>query len=190
MRNRKRKGRPSNLTVPRYPCGKIKPSARQPRGETEVQAMATAIAHRARVVGVDNAKRNEAGYELGRMFLKGRVTARQHRAGFDFASIVGDWQRMMGLPSPFPASMDYGAVRGLSIQAEIDADRVRRRTEEYMKMMTALSDAGRRAQILVRQVCVEDLSVVDVDNLRLGLDALADFFKIPAEPVDEGRPRV
>lgn len=183
MRNKKRKGRPSNPSVPRYDCGKIKREARM--GETEVQIRSTVLAYRARSVGEENARRNESGYELGRMYLAGVVNSRQHRAGVDYALMMRSWQMLMGLPSPFPSGLDYGAVRGLSINEDPDPEFVQRRTNHIQKMRTALAQAGRQAEIVVRQVCIEDLGAKNVDNLRSGLNALADFFKIPAFAVDE-----
>ncbi len=181
MRNKKRRGRPSKPGVQRYPNGRTRPETWTSRGETEVQIMATALAYRQKLVPAKDARQPEAGYELGRMYLAGKVTAQEHRAGFEFARLVYDYQTSQGYPSPFPASMDIGAVHGLSLCAEPDAMKIRRTANEYMRVQTALSDAGREAMTEVREVCIFDQPVRSVENLRLGLRTLARFYQIPLD---------
>lgn len=181
MRNKKRRGRPSKIGVQRYPSGQPVHSVRVQRGETEVQIMATALAYRQKFVPVKDARQPEAGYELGRMYLAGHLTAQEHRAGFEFARLVYDYQTSQGYPSPFPASMDIGAVHGLSLCSDPDDAKVRRTANEYMRVQTALCDAGRAATTEVREVCIFDQQVRNVDNLRLGLKALARFYQIPVD---------
>lgn len=180
MRNKKRRGRPSKA-VARYPGGQPVHSARVQRGETEVQVMATALAYRQKLVPAKDARQPEAGYELGRMYLAGKVTAQEHRAGFEFARLVYDYQTSQGYPSPFPASMDIGAVHGLSLGGEPDDDKLRRTANQYMRAQTALSDAGRHAMTEVREVCIFDQAVRSVENLRAGLKALVRFYQIPVD---------
>lgn len=184
---KKRKGRPAAQNVQRHACGKIKREFRSFRGETEVQAMATVIAYRTRAVGAEHAKDSRAGYELGRMAIRGTITARQHSAGVEYAKLVRSYQFAIDAPSPFPASMDLGAVNGISLSEEIDPERRKRVVNWYMKAITALSDAGKRGEIAVRETCVFDYEAKDVDNLKNGLNALAKFFGLTEEPVDDHR---
>lgn len=179
--SKKRKGRPATQNVQRYACGKVRREYRTQKGETEMQIRSTVLAYRARAVGEADAGRNEAGYELGRMMLRGQITGRQHRAGCEYALLVADYQRAIGLPSPYPQGIDLGATRGLSLGSEPDAARVRRTVNQYMQSITALSGAGRAAERAVREVCVYDRSMQDVENLRSGLNALAAFFNIPLD---------
>lgn len=178
---KKRRGRPAVQNVQRYACGKVRREYAQKQGETEMQAMATVLAYRARAVSPEHARRNEAGYELGRMFLKGIITKRQHEAGCNYAKLVSDYQRSMGFPSPYPKGIDLGAARGLSLASEPSEARVRRTVNEYMLSITAIADAGKSAGIALREVCVYDRGTLDVENLRIGLDALAGFFGIPLD---------
>jgi hypothetical protein len=180
---KKRKGRPATQNVMRYACGKVRKEYAKPKGETEMAAMATVLAYRKRVMGLpeEDARRNEAGYELGRMMLRGQITSRQHRAGCDYALLVADYQRAIGFPPPYPQGMDLGAARGLSLVAEPDQVRLRRTVNQYMQSITAIADAGTAADRAVREACVYDREVKDVENLRLGLDALAAFFSIPLD---------
>lgn len=180
---KKRRGRPATQSVQRYACGKVRKEYAKPKGETEVAIMATVLAYRKRVDGLSeaDAKRNEAGYELGRMMLRGQITGRQHEAGCSYALLVSDYQRAIGFPPPYPQGIDLGAARGLSLTAEPDAARVRRTVNQYMQSITAISDAGRAADKAVREVCVYDREVNDVENLRVGLNALATFFGVPID---------
>ncbi|MFG1479169.1 hypothetical protein V5F53_10965 [Xanthobacter sp. V4C-4] len=143
--------------------------------------MATALAYRQKLVPVKDARQPEAGYELGRMYLAGKVTAQEHRAGFELMKLVRDYRISHGYPSPFPRSLDIGEVHGLSLSAEPDAARIRRTANEYMRAQTALADAGRAAMTEVREVCIFDQTVRSVEDLRLGLQALARLRQIPLD---------
>ena len=176
-----KKRRPRAQHVQRYACGKIKREYRARDGETEMQIKSTVLEYRRRAVGEADAGRNEAGYELGRLMLTGRVTPRQHSAGCEYALLVADYQRCIGFPAPYPQGIDLGAARGLSLIGEPDEGKIKRIVNQYMRSITAIAGAGKPADRAIREVCVYDRSVEDVDNLRRGLDALADFFGIPDE---------
>ncbi|MFG1340384.1 hypothetical protein [Xanthobacter autotrophicus] len=179
--SKKRKGRPASQNVKRYACGKIRREYRAPRGETEVQIRATVLEYRKRNVGEADAGRNEAGYELGRMMLAGKVSRRQHEAGCAYALLVADYQRCIGFPAPYPQGIDLGAARGIALGGEVSDDRIRRTANQYMRAITALFSAGRAADRAVREVCVYDRGTQDLHGLNSGLDSLAIFFGIPAD---------
>jgi hypothetical protein len=193
-RNRKRRGRPSNLNVQRYPNGRTRPETWKAKGETEVQIMSTVLEYRKRALPKDmpdkDVRSAAAGYALGRLLLCGVVSGRRHRAGCDFAQLIDTYQRIKGYPSPFPKGMDIGAVRGIGLREEESPDVIRRVSNDYQRVTTALAVAGTAAMREVREVCIFDRDPVSVDNLKLGLDALADFFKIPADHVDPARKSV
>lgn len=185
MAKRNRRGRPPSPNAQRSPCGKVKKDFRQPRGETEAQIKATVLAYRAREVGAEHAGDARAGYELGRLAIRKAVTKRQHEAGCTYALLVGAYQRLMGFPPPYPQGIDLGAARGLALGGEPGEQRIARIANEYMRAHTALAQIGRLPEWAVREVCVYDRPTSDVDNLARGLDALADFFGVPGERVDE-----
>lgn len=190
-RNKKRRGRPSNPNVQRYPNGRTRPESWKPQGETEVQIVSTVVEYRKRSMPAGTSDKDlrsaAAGYELGRLLLKGVVDGRLHRAGCDYASIIDRYQRAKGYPSPFPQGMDLTAIRGGASNGEIPDDVVRRVSNEYMRIMTALADAGSAATREVREVCLADRPAYSVDNLKRGLDALAILFQIPTGHVDAPR---
>ncbi|MDQ0505956.1 hypothetical protein [Xanthobacter agilis] len=132
----------------------------------------------------DDAGRSEAGYSAGRLFLRGVLKRWHHEAAKEYARLVHDYQISHGYPSPFPRSMDIGAVHGLSLRNEPDADIVRRVANQYMRCMTALADAGKAAASEVRNVCIHDEDTLSLDALILGLDSLVSFFGIPVDRDD------
>ncbi|MGQ3671802.1 hypothetical protein ACT6QG_05335 [Xanthobacter sp. TB0136] len=170
-----RKSKKKSGSAARFPNGQLRPGYR--KRETEQEATAIARAYRSRLVGATNAMRPEAGYSLGRVYLQGLITSPLHEAGLQYAALVEAWQRVQGLPSPFPAAMDLSGVRGLTLYSSPADAAIKRITNDYMKMQTALSDAGRKAIGTVREVCLYDGDCADIESLKLGLTSLAKFFK-------------
>lgn len=182
MAGRKRK------VAHRYPSGQIVHAQRQP-DETQAQTMATVIAYRERQLGEkhkEHAKRPEAGYELGRLYLTRMLTRRQHDAGIAVARLYDAYHKIQGYPSLHPKAMDWSMVsRGLPCVYEDESD-VRKVSDRYMSMCTAVADCGRQAVSAVRNLCVEDTVTRDwpdraMRDLRRGLDSAGDFFGLPIE---------
>lgn len=184
MAKRKRKGRPATQNVQRYACGKIRREYAERRGETEMQAMSTALAYRSKMVASGQERRPEAGYELGRMFLAGAISHRRHEAGKEFAKLRAAYLAAIDAPPEHPRCIDLGAARGLSLGDGPSSERMRKVANQYMQAITALSSAGGLAEHEVQRVCLFDSRSESVDNLRRGLTALGDFFNLPPEPVD------
>lgn len=159
-----------------------------------MQAMSTVIDYRKRALpaGIPDKdiRSPAAGYELGRLLLLKVVDGRQHRAGCDFATLVDSYQRIQGYPSPFPKGMDIGGARGQGLSDDVGPDVIRRVSNDYMRATTALAGSGSASMRETREVCIFDREPASVDNLRRGLDALADFFRIPAGHVDDLRKSV
>lgn len=206
MAGRKRK------VAHRYPSGQIVHAQRQP-DETQAQTMATVISYRERQLGEkhkEHARRPEAGYELGRLYLTGMLTRRQHDAGVMVCMAYDAYHRMHGYPSAHPKAMDWSRVYSglpfLSVEndplarpherleaAEREAERVKRIANRYMGMSSAVADCGRQAVTLVRSLCVEDTVTRDwpdraMRDLRRGLDSAGDFFGLPYETACEDQP--
>lgn len=167
--------------VQRYPSGQPVHSSRDPRGETVVSILATVRAQREKLLPPNLAMQPEAEYELGRIYLRQVITPQLHRAGFEYMRLVHDHRRLLGFPSPFPKAMDFCAVHGLSLHSEPDHDRVKRISNLEMRSRTVLADAGTSVAREVRDVCIEDKPVRSVDNLKIGLQALAKLFVIPVD---------
>lgn len=178
---RKRAGRPRKEGVNRYPNGSI---VNHERGETEKERMATVLAYRAREVGQEHAAKPEAGYELGRIFLAGRITQRQHEGGVRWARTVDRYAKMNGFPSPFPKAMDWGNVGGgMGCGSEPSSVLIRATANDYMRAQTKLAVEGRAAMVACREACILETDTGawpehTMAALRAGLSSLADFYGI------------
>lgn len=147
-----------------------------------MQAISTVLEYRRRAgVAEQDLRRSEAGYELGRLYLRKVVTPRQHEAGVQYAGLVADYQRQLGFPAPYPSAMDVNSVRGQTLGEEPEAARIRRTANQYMRSQTVLSEAGKDGFQAVTQMCVYDQSLSDIAPLKRGLDVLASFFGIPVD---------
>lgn len=183
IRGRKRKpGR-------RHACGK------RARGETEREAMQTAIEARQRHYGVsaNRARDDRLGTSLGRLAFQELISAQQYDAGCRFAELYRRHHLTLGLPVPHPRSpaalmVSQGVFGGSG--GEPEADVVRRLRNRFDGAMQALEDCdddhammrGRKPSLLLyRVVCADEdttlWSVSDVGNLRSALNALARAFR-------------
>jgi hypothetical protein len=175
-------GRKRKLDVDRYPCGQIV-------HEKPAEIMAVVTSQRAKDVGPEHAAKYEAGFELGKAYLRRQITRKQLKAGEQWAMDVDRYARMNGLPSPFPKAMDWLSVRGASNALEMDADKIRVITSTYMKGITAVSQR-RGSLVACRTLCIEDSSSRGwpdhtIQALRAGLDGLASLYGIPELIVEE-----
>jgi len=184
------RGRKRKQGVDRYACGEIK---RDQRGETSADAMATALKARAKRVGAENAHKYEAGFELGKAYLRGQIKRHHLKAGEQWALDVDRYHRMMGIPSPFPKAQDWMSVKGQS-GAEPSAEQIRNTANRHMLAMTALADAGRIPAHACKEVCIMETDAGAWPShmlraLQRGLQALADLYRISEfdEEEDVGR---
>jgi hypothetical protein len=174
-------GRARKLDARRYPGGQLH---HKDRGETPLEIVATVTAQRARDVGAQHAGKYEAGFELGKAYLRGHITRQQLKAGEQWAQDVDRYCRLHGYPSPFPKALDYLGVRGGPSNAEPDAEQIRVASNTYMRAMTAVEKHGRQAATACRSICIEDVDPSCWPNhtwggLKLALSALASLYEIP-----------
>jgi hypothetical protein len=174
-------GRKRKLDVDRYECGQIKHKSRE---ETTLETLATVTAQRAKEVGPQHAGKYEAGFELGKAYLRGYITRQQLKAGEQWAQDVDRYCRLHGYPSPFPKALDYLGVRGGASNAEPDPELIRVVSNTYMLASTAIGKHGRGTQTACRSICIEDSDprawpFHTWKALRLGLSSLAGLYNIP-----------
>lgn len=133
------------------------------------------------------AKSQECGHGVGRLMKKickndedGQLLAADRiAAAFRFQEIVVEYGKdVLGSPSPNPRAIDMNAVGGLSTR-EIDEDRVKRLTNDYMRLRGALGMVGEphRMWRVMMLACVEDADLTNwpapqVKDLVKGLDAV------------------
>lgn len=164
----KRQGRPRKANADRHPCGKIKKAwandnQERENRETEKETLAVALEARKRIHGIDD-NTPLAGYVLGRIFLDGRITEEQRKAGDDFAETMGRYYRLTGVPFPSPRAQAMGGIRGSDGEVSQSlADAARRATNMMMRLTGVLLRCKDGPQ--VRQT-VHNVCVMDYDNLR------------------------
>jgi hypothetical protein len=177
----------------RHPCGKL---VRLSTGETQADVLATVVEARRRQYGVTarQARDERLGSALGRLAFRGLITADQYSAGQVYATTMGRYRAIMGLPTDQPRSMMALLINeGIFASGDVvhDADlieKVRRQAASVQLMLRSCGcapgcDAGRAAIDLVHRVVVadEDASgwpAADIGNLVQGLEALRKLFHI------------
>ena len=138
----------------RHPCGKL---ARPSTGETQADVLATVVEARRRQYGVTarQARDERLGSALGRLAFRGLITADQYSAGQVYATTMGRYRAIMGLPTDQPRSMMALLINeGIFASADVvhDADlieKVRRQAASVQLMLRSCGsapgcDGGRR----------------------------------------------
>lgn len=162
-------GRPRKEGVERFDCGKIKPS------ETAKEVRSVALEARMRIhLGVndngDEAARKQAdstfmGYTLGRIYLDGKITEGQRKAGDEFAEVMGRYYSLTGIPFPSARAQSLFSVKGHDGDvSESMANRARRASNKMMELQGVLLQCSDGPQ--VRQTIV-NLVVMDHEAMRL-----------------------
>jgi hypothetical protein len=173
-------GKPRRTGVGRYPGGQI---IHEDRGERPGDIVAVVTSQRAKDVGPEHAAKYEAGFELGKAYLRGYITRQQLKAGEQWALDVDRYCRLHGYPSPFPKAPDYLGVRGAASGYEPDPELIRVVSNTYMQATTAIGKHGRQCQLACRSICIEDMDprawpFHTWQALRLGLSSLAGLYNI------------
>jgi hypothetical protein len=155
-------GRPRKENVERFACGKIKPS------ETAREVKSVAIEARMRIHANGNEKFNAesmlAGYTLGRIYLDGKITAPQLKAGDAFAEAMSRYYSLTGIPFPSARAQSLFSVKGHDGEVSQDrATKARQATNKMMELAGVLMNCADGPW--VRQT-VLNVAVMDLENLR------------------------
>jgi hypothetical protein len=204
----KKKGR-TRQDGERYPSGKLKPVARP-----NIEPVAPALWDRAKsdlIVKLGDAR---FGTEVGRLSMRGELSATHAAAAFRLADVYGRFERYKGLrrstgsPSYMVASSsvaDDEAVEAITpemlarsmaeelLEPEQLADleeRIRRATERFKKLQEFMRTYPRNVVAALELLCIDDVPVNSemLDNMRAALEELAGFFRIKAAPREERKP--
>lgn len=161
---RSRAGRPRKEGVERYPSGDIK------RSETQKETMSVAVGARRRIDGWSDKTSDEtvksqfAGYTLGRMFLDGRITEEQRKAGDEYAEIHARYRRLVGLPAPSARAQSLFSIKSHEgEQTESITQKARKASNAMMEVEGILLRCVDGPQ--VKQL-IFNLSVMDYEHLR------------------------
>lgn len=154
-------------TRARYPGGKLKPELASP---TLVRRI------------IDQARRDASnpllGSELGRLRLTGVLDDRQVAAGQRFGELVGQYDRIKGIPNRVPKSPAWERGAGKSTRADLDQRLIDQAISRYLSAYAALAAIGRRVQGVVVNVTIYDDCAPSFDQPYLvrGLNGLAAHF--------------
>ncbi len=160
------------------PGRKRKSGARHPSGDlvrhrTTPREVAAAMPHR-RTVPAEDRHDHRAESELGRMAMRGQVTATQFDAGRRFQAITAAYHAVIGAPAWLGATT--GKAYQCRAEAICDPCECKRRQDQCEAAVRQLQ--RHLALHAVMQVAVHDQSCPRgwSDSLRLGLDVLARHF--------------
>jgi hypothetical protein len=112
--------------------------------------------------------------ELGRLVLRGTLTADQGLAGETYLAL---WRGYVWTLAG-PAELAQGGGHGFTCDGceVVQHCRCWFRRKVYEEAQRALLKCGHQVSVLVTCVVVHDLPALDLDLLRIGLDALARHF--------------
>jgi len=174
IKRRSNAGRPPKEGVERFPSGKIKPS------ETIKETLSTAMWGRKNVHNLETDS-PFAGYTLGRMFLDGKITEEERKAGEYYADCMARYYSSVGIPHPSPRAQNFGTIRGHDGDVtESQQTRARRASNKMMELEGLLCGlpSGRQIKTTIFNLCVMDyenmrsMPVQQILWLREGLQAL------------------
>jgi hypothetical protein len=157
LKRRSSAGRPPKQDVERYPSGKIKPS------ETIKETLSTAMWGRKNVHKLETDS-PFAGYTLGRMFLDGKITDEERKAGEYYADCMARYYSSVGIPHPSPRAQNFGTIRGHDGDVtESQQTRARRASNKMMELEGLLCGlpSGRQIKTTIFNLCI-----MDYENMR------------------------
>lgn len=157
IKRKSQRGRPPKQDVDRYPGGKVKPI------ETIKETLSTALWGRKNVHKLETDS-PFAGYTLGRMFLDGKITDEERKAGEYYADCMARYYSSVGIPHPSPRAQNFGTIRGHDGEvSESQQTRARRASNKMMELEGLLCSlpSGRQVKTTVFNLCV-----MDYENMR------------------------
>lgn len=155
-------GRPKKADVERFPCGKIKPK------ETEREVKSVAIEARMRIHANGNekfdAESDHAGYTLGRIYLDGKITEPQLKAGNAFAEAMSRYYSLTGIAFPSARAQSLFSVKGHDGELTGSMqERITKASDYMVELVGVLLKCPDGPQV---KSTVHNVAVMDYDNLR------------------------
>lgn len=149
---------------------KRKRGRRQPNGQLarstpaiRENVLQTVVEARMRIYGLTAAQaRSElAGYEIGRMALRGDFGQDYQPyidAVYDYVMATSDYMRIKCPQQPMPRAIDYLAGRGATLRAEPSLKTVDRIVERYERKLALLEPVDSHARMVFHQIAFFDRS--------------------------------
>jgi hypothetical protein len=184
---RKGRGRPRKEDAQRHPCGKIDQAWAQRESESEIKSVVMEARQRVHQIANSNAVHGEAGFTAGRMWIDGKITEEQLKAGNEYAEIMWRYYRSVGLPLPSARAQAFGQVRGHDGDETQDrATRARSATNRMMTVERLLlcCEAGPQVKMTTFNLFVMDheamrlMPPLQLQWLKRGLNALKCHFNL------------
>lgn len=188
-----KRGRPRKQGVNRS-SGRIRKAERTPQTAPVSCVIAARIA---RGATKDNARDQRHGYELGRLWLAGKLSLpsepaeraeERHRAGEMLATLAGRFRARGGFPKPTPRAANMEAVRA-SRETDDDPDAWRRLQLAYDNACRAIPRDSVTTVWRVVMMDEADTPERDLPALLSGLMALAGHFGVWGDGALGRRPR-
>ena len=192
-----KRGRPRKRG-PREPNGRIqrKRKERIPRGESVRSAVldeawlrrGASRGPEGEIVGVDAARRPEAGYVIGRLMLRGIITQRQHNAAMRFSTVWHRWASMAGVPPHVLTQREAKSREDVSPQKWKKAKKTYLASVVAVRKCRWSDSVFRFVELLVMDDALPLGWTEDqiwpapiVAHLRAALNRLAEFYGLAAE---------
>ena len=157
----------------RYPSGKLKPVGASPETlARRTELIAVLVSRYPDKFAAPLAKDGDASWHIGRLFMVGAITEAQRDAADRYRRAIRAYQSVLGAPRT-PHALDMDRLSGIVPEAD-DAHtrRFKRAKRAYDRYHQALAQHGySMIRAMTRALADED---IDINILRLGLDALAD----------------
>lgn len=181
---RKKRGRPLLPPTDRQPNGQKSrrlASVRTSREQSEAATVSVAREARTRVYGlpIGQCAKEEAGYELGRLYLRNIITKNQLSAGNRMAATFARYYSLMGYAGLNSRAQDLFRVKGEPVDSDPDAARKAANAVMALEQcLGAFTVDGQSVMSVMKRVCVQDEAVpANIEHyLKYGLDALVEFY--------------
>lgn len=178
-----KQGRPRKQGVPRHPCGQI--DKNYAREETEREVKSIVMEARTRVHQLKHVPANDVGeyggYTAGRLFIDGKISEEQLKAGNEYAAAAYRYCLATGIPFPTARAQELGRVTGHSgEETETAQKRATKASNAMMRLLGVLQSCaeGPKIKQTVHNLFVMDYEVMrdlpetQLSLLKKGLDAL------------------
>lgn len=162
-----------------------KPGPRESNGKpqrpTVAEIRASTIQARMRQHGLTLAQAGErlAGYEIGRLYLRGQIDLVDVEVCDDYVQTVARFMALTNPQHPFPKAMDYLAAKGIG--GEASADQIATARKRYADWLEPLT--GLNSMVLPHVMAFHDVAFYDrpalgrIEHVRLCIAALRRKFR-------------
>ena len=117
-----------------------------------------------------------AGYEIGRLYLRGKIDLVDVEVCDDYVQTVARFMSLTNPQHPFPKAMDYLAAKGIG--GEPSADQINRTRKAYSEWVAPLEQCESAARMTFHGVVFYDHSAIgNVEQVKHCIAALRRKFR-------------